>query len=72
MDNLQSLKLIDANKLIDDLYRVAFEEDSEDQTWDSGCWLRYRLVRKIIDSQPEVTLEDQLNMIETIGGPAGD
>lgn len=40
------MRLIDADKLINDLYHKVFEEDTDMQRWDSGCWVRYRLIEK--------------------------
>ncbi len=57
------MRLIDADKLIDELYHEAFEVDSDMQRWDSGCWVRYRLVEKTIYEQPTITNEQIESMI---------
>lgn len=31
------------------LYHKAFEEDSDMQKWDSGCWIRYKLFEEAIE-----------------------
>lgn len=36
------------------MYHEAFEVVSEMQKWDGGCWIRYELVEKIVDSMPSV------------------
>ncbi len=41
--------LIDANELRRRMYEAAMVNDSEDQRWDSGCWIRYRLFERIVD-----------------------
>lgn len=48
------MRLIDANALGNRLYHEVFEKDSEDQRWDSGCWMRYRLFEKVLKEQPTV------------------
>lgn len=47
-------RLIDADALGNRLYHEVFEKDSEDQRWDSGCWMRYRLFEKVLREQPTV------------------
>lgn len=44
--------LISRQKLKDAMYQEAFEKDSNDQKWDSGCWIRYRMFERITDAQP--------------------
>ena len=34
------------------MYHEAMEKDSDDQRWDGGCWIRYRLFERVIDSIP--------------------
>ena len=51
------MRLIDADELGRRMYDEAFEKDSEDQRWDSGCWIRYRLFEKILKEQPTVEPE---------------
>ena len=48
------MRLIDADALGNRLYHEVFEKDSEDQRWDSGCWMRYRLFEKVLREQPTV------------------
>lgn len=47
-------RLIDADAFGNRLYHEVFEKDSEDQRWDSGCWMRYRLFEKVLREQPTV------------------
>lgn len=35
-----------------EMYRQAFEENSPLQRWDSGCWIRFKMFEKAIDSAP--------------------
>jgi hypothetical protein len=48
------MRLIDADALGNRLYHEVFEKDSEDQRWDSGCWMRYKLFEKVLREQPTV------------------
>lgn len=48
------MRLIDADAFGNRLYHEVFEKDSEDQRWDSGCWMRYRLFEKVLREQPSV------------------
>ena len=45
-------RYIDADMLREKMYHEAFEKDSEDQRWDSGCWIRYRMFENAVDSIP--------------------
>lgn len=46
------MRLIDADKLVSDMYHNAFEIDTNLQKWDSGCWIRYKMFEKVLDKQP--------------------
>lgn len=46
-------RLIDADKLHEATYHRAFETDG-DTMWQSGCWVRYRAVEQVQDSQPTI------------------
>lgn len=46
-------RLIDADKLHDEMYHRAFETDV-DTMWQSGCWVRYRAVEQVHDNAPTV------------------
>lgn len=48
---------IDADELSRRMYDEAFEKDSEDQRWDSGCWIRYRLFERVLKEQPTIEPE---------------
>ena len=48
------MRLIDADAFGNRMYHESFEKDSEDQRWDSGCWIRYRLFEKVLEEQPKV------------------
>ena len=53
--------LIDREQLRRALYEEAMVKDSEDQRWDGGCWIRYRMAERLIEEaptvQPEITEE---------------
>ena len=51
------MRLINADELRHRMYEEVFEKDSEDQKWDSGCWIRYRLFEKILKEQPTIKPE---------------
>lgn len=46
-------RLIDADKLHKVMYHRAFETDG-DTMWQSGCWVRYRAIEQVQDSQPTI------------------
>ena len=48
------MRPIDADALEARMYYEAFEKDSADQRWDSGCWIRYRLFEKALKEAPTV------------------
>lgn len=47
-------RLIDADELERFMYHHAFELDSADQQWDSGCWVRYRLFENAMKAMPTI------------------
>lgn len=34
------------------MYHEAFEVDSDEQKWDSGCWIRYKMFERIVEAVP--------------------
>lgn len=53
-------RLIDADKLHKAMCHRAFETD-DDIMWQSGCWVRYRAIEQVQDSQPTIIeAEDSL------------
>ena len=48
------MRTIDADALGARMYYEAFEKDSADQRWDSGCWIRYRLFEKVLKEAPTI------------------
>lgn len=46
------MRLIDADDFGNRMYHEVFEKDSEDQKWDSGCWMRYKLFERVLKEQP--------------------
>ena len=51
------MKLIDPDELRKVMYHNAFEIDSDEQKWDGGCWIRYKMFEKAIDSVPTIEAE---------------
>ena len=51
-------RLIDAQKLNDEMYHAAFETDTPLQRWDSGCWIRYKMFEVIGKKQPTIIEAD--------------
>lgn len=43
---------IDSQELRNAMYHEAFETDSDEQRWDGGCWIRYKMFERILDSLP--------------------
>ena len=52
-------RLIDAQRLSDEMYHAAFEIDTPLQRWDSGCWIRYKLFEDIGEKQPTIIKADK-------------
>lgn len=51
------MRLIDADALNEAMYHEAFETDTEEQKWDGGCWIRYKMFEnKINEAQ---TIEER-------------
>lgn len=48
------MRPIDADALGARMYYEAFEKDSADQRWDSGCWIRYKLFEKVLKEAPTI------------------
>lgn len=48
---------IDRQELRKAMYHEAFETDSDEQMWDSGCWIRYKMFERILNSMPSVQPE---------------
>lgn len=46
--------LIDRQMLRVAMYHEAFEKDSDEQRWDSGCWVRYKMFERVLDSIPSI------------------
>lgn len=36
------------------MYHEAFETDSNDQKWDGGCWIRYKMFERVLENFPHV------------------
>lgn len=46
--------LIDRDEFSCAMYHEAFEVNSPMQKWESGCWIRYKMFERLIDSAPVV------------------
>ena len=53
------MRMIDADELSAIMYHEAFETDSDMQKWDGGCWIRYKMFEKAIDSVPTIEAEPE-------------
>ena len=72
--------LINREALKEALYHETFETDSDEIRWDSGCWIRYHMVERVVDSLPSVpspepedppmTREEALEKLEIMHGAA--
>lgn len=72
--------LIDRAALRAAMYEAAFETDSDEQKWDSGCWIRYKMFERIVESMPSVpspepedppmTREEALEKLDIMHGAA--
>lgn len=51
---------IDSDELSIAMYRAAFEQDTDLQKWDSGCWIRYKLFEQVLLDVVKCTKEDDL------------
>lgn len=43
------MKYINADELRAMMFHGAFEEDSDLQRWDGGCWIRYRMFERALE-----------------------
>lgn len=48
------MRLIDADALKKAMYHEAFEKDSDEQKWESGCWIRYEMFERNLKNAPTV------------------
>lgn len=48
------IDLISRKALGETMYEEVFLKDSDDQRWDSGCWIRYKLFERVVDSIPTI------------------
>ena len=44
--------LISRKAMREAMYREAMEKDSDEQKWDGGCWIRYKMFERVIESVP--------------------
>jgi len=47
-------RLIDADKIQNEMYCKSFETDDGRQKWDSGLWIRYKVFEESINNVPTV------------------
>ena len=57
-------RLIDADTLSARMYHEAFGTDTDEQKWDSGCWIRYKMFERILAEQPTVLETDENGLIK--------
>lgn len=53
------MSLISREALKHAMYHIAFETDCDEQKWDSGCWIRYKLFEKVVDNLPSAQPEQR-------------
>lgn len=54
------MRLIDADDFMNRMYHECFVKDNPDMhKWDSGCWLRYKLLETVMRQQPTVHPEPE-------------
>lgn len=46
--------LISRQALGETMYEEVFLKDSDDQRWDSGCWIRYKMFENVLASAPTI------------------
>lgn len=51
--------LIDREALKEVMYHEAFETDSDEQRWDRGCWIRYKMFERVLASMPSAQPEQK-------------
>lgn len=49
--------LISRKAMREEMYHEAMEKDSNEQKWDGGCWIRYKMFERVIESLPSVQPE---------------
>ena len=59
---------IDSQELREAMYHEAFETDSDEQRWDSGCWIRYKMFERVLDSLPTAQPERKIGRWEKVYG----
>lgn len=56
--------LISRQEIRKAMYHEAMEKDSDEQKWDSGCWIRYKMFERVLETlpsaQPEQDMVDDL------------
>lgn len=52
------MKVINVDELRAAMYHEAFEEDSDLQKWDGGCWIRYKMFENVLDSILTIDIPD--------------
>ena len=51
------MRAIDADDFGNRMYHEVFEKDSDDQKWDSGCWIRYKMFERVLREAPTIEPE---------------
>jgi hypothetical protein len=46
--------LIDRDAFRKTMYHDAFETDSDLQKWESGCWIRYKMFERMVETAPTI------------------
>ena len=45
-------RYINADELRAKMYHEAFETDTDEQKWDGGCWIRYKMFERNLEAMP--------------------
>lgn len=61
-------RYIDADAPREKMFHEAFEKDTQDQKWDSGCWIRYHMFENAIESVPTADVVKLKDLDEIIEG----
>lgn len=52
------MRMIDADALRERMFHESFETVTDEQQWDSGCWIRYKLFERVLNEQPTITFSE--------------
>ena len=53
-------KYIDAESFRRKMFEKTFLQDSDEQRWDSGCWIRYALFERCLESETSADVHENV------------